>query len=153
MCIRDSSTTPGTPNSHVAILARTYGVPFVYLAEEHEVAAAHELAGSEVVLRALSSFINACEVELFATRGLSEPLRGELLELKTAPPLDLAPMAGRGAIFVNVDDASLEDIRFIGGKAANFGQLRRTIPNFSPRARAFTFDLWNAYLDLSLIHI
>ncbi|NIP95547.1 MAG: hypothetical protein GWO24_19725, partial [Akkermansiaceae bacterium] len=47
-----------------------------------------------------------------------------------------------------LNEAVPEGIKFIGGKAANFGFLQRAIPRNSPReARAFTFDLWNAYLD------
>jgi hypothetical protein len=38
------------------------------------------------------------------------------------------------------------DNRYFGGKASNFGLLRRTIPNDSPRAIAFSFDLWEQYL-------
>ena len=36
--------------------------------------------------------------------------------------------------------------RHIGGKAANFGFLRRTVPDNSPEAIAFTFDLWDQFM-------
>ena len=39
------------------------------------------------------------------------------------------------------------DIQYLGGKAANFGFLRREIPANSPAAIALTFDLWEAFLD------
>ncbi len=42
------------------------------------------------------------------------------------------------------------DIGYVGGKAANFGILRRAIPDNSPKAMAFSFDLWNTFLDQSL---
>ncbi|NIP95548.1 MAG: hypothetical protein GWO24_19730, partial [Akkermansiaceae bacterium] len=45
------SLAPSTPNSHVAILAQSYGVPFVYLREPAEQERVTGLAGHEVVLR------------------------------------------------------------------------------------------------------
>jgi hypothetical protein len=46
-----------------------------------------------------------------------------------------------------VDTATPDDIVRIGGKAANYGFLRRAIPQNARIGIAFTFDLWNDYLD------
>jgi len=39
------------------------------------------------------------------------------------------------------------DIRYFGGKAANFGMLRQSIPDNCPNAAAISFNLWNEFLD------
>ena len=56
-------------------------------------------------------------------------------------------MKHRGDYWADTNDLQPADICYFGGKAANFGVLRRAIPNESPRAMAFSFDLWNAFLD------
>ncbi|NNM29817.1 MAG: hypothetical protein HKO57_09855, partial [Akkermansiaceae bacterium] len=140
------STVPGTPNSHVAILAGTYGVPFVYLSTQEAVDDALALAGSDVVLRAAEVFSGQCEIDVFPALGVSGTYRDEILDLKVPPPLDLTPKAASASYTMDVDTASLADIRFIGGKAANFSLLRQTIPTYAPAAMAFAFDLWDDYL-------
>ena len=37
------SLSPSTPNSHVAILSKTYGIPFVYLANASDISKAWQL--------------------------------------------------------------------------------------------------------------
>ncbi len=140
------TTAPAAPNSHVAILAQSFGVPFVYLADEADQEHAHSLVGDDVVLRAEGNF--SCNIRLIDASGVPATMRDALLDLKTTPPVSLTAMAVKGGIVVeNLTNVFPADIRFIGGKAANFGFLRRVIPNQSPDAIAFTFDLWNAYLD------
>ncbi len=46
--------SPSTPNSHVAILARSYGIPFVYPARAEDRARILNLIGKEIVLQATS---------------------------------------------------------------------------------------------------
>ena len=140
------TTAPAPPNSHVAILAQSFGVPFVYLASEAQREQALSLVGHEIVLRAEGDFV--CDIRLIDAEGVPQPLLGELLDLKVSPPAELAPMEPNGNIAVaDLGNVFPADIRFVGGKAANFGFLRRTLADSSPQAMAFTFDLWNAYLD------
>ncbi len=54
-----------TPNSHVAILAKTYGVPFVHLALAEDANRAQELVGHKIVLRGYNTY-EGCEVRLIA---------------------------------------------------------------------------------------
>jgi hypothetical protein len=63
------SLRPSTPNSHVAILARSFGIPFVYLPDAEERARVQALAGHEVAsepapiqarIRSRSSMCRAC---------------------------------------------------------------------------------------------
>ena len=137
---------PTTPNSHVAILAQSYGIPFVYLRESSEQERVRALTGLEVVLRTRGY---SCEqIAIFEVDGIDPDYRSEILALKEPLPLTITPMASFGSLAMQ--DLALAipaDIQFVGGKAANFGFLRRVIPKNSPVARAFTFDLWNAYLD------
>jgi len=136
---------PTTPNSHVAILAQSYGVPFVYLRDPAEQARVLDLAGHDVVVRTGG---NVCAVDVFDAEGLDATYRSEIVALKEPLPVGITPIATYGSITMpGLSAAVPEDIGFIGGKAANFGFLRREIPANSPEAIAFTFDLWNAYLD------
>ena len=52
-----------------------------------------------------------------------------------------------GAFSSSTDTLVLGDIQFFGGKAANYGLLRRSVSNNCPVAVAFSFDLWEAFLD------
>ena len=136
---------PTTPNSHVAILAQSYGIPFVYLREPNEQARALDMAGNEIVLRTRGY---NCTIDVFDVEGIEPAYRDEIVALKAPLPLSITPTKKYGAIAIpSLDDVLPEDIRFIGGKAANFGFLRRKIPQNSPNSMAFTFDLWNEYLN------
>ena len=139
---------PTTPNSHVAILAQSYGIPFVYLREPNEQVSALNMAGNEIVLRTRGY---NCTIDVFDVDGIETAYRDEIVALKAPLPLSITPTKNYGAIAIaSLDDVLREDIRFIGGKAANFGFLRREIPKNSPNAIAFTFDLWNEYLNQML---
>jgi hypothetical protein len=82
---------------------------------------------------------------------LTPERRREILDSKRGGPLDITPKASRGAFTVAVDDLTPADIRYVGGKAAHFGFLRRSLPNDTPRpVLAITFDLWDAYMDQTL---
>lgn len=146
--------SPATPNSHVAILAQSYGIPFVYIRIAEQQDKIRELVGREVVLRTrvdtlfTSPTYDQLGVGVYPVIGLEPSYRQEILALKQPPPLLIPPISSFGKISMqDLSDVGASDIRFVGGKAANFGFLRREIPNHSPNARAFTFDLWRAYLD------
>ena len=142
------SLAPATPNSHVAILAASYGIPFAYFADAGQRSALEGWAGREVMLRVTEDWGGCRAVAAPLIRTLDDALRQEILDLKRPPELDLAPKEMLGATYVNADTLFPEDIRFVGGKAANFGLLRRSIPEHSPSpALAFSFDLWDAFMD------
>ena len=143
------SLTASTPNSHVAILSKTVGVPFVYLALAEDTDRARQLVGHRVALRVYDQFTN--DIRLIDTEGqLTDQQVKEILALKAPAKLDYQPMARRGAYSHSADGLLPADIRYFGGKAANFGILRTSIPNDSPFAVAFSFDLWNDFLDQNL---
>jgi len=146
---------PSTPNSHVAILASTYAIPFVHLTEEAERLRALELEGRRVVLRAYASpgFINVdpIEVQLIdANDTMTEEQAVEFLTLKQPPELDIQAVESLGRYSASVDSLQPDDIRYFGGKAANYSILRRAIPENCRQAAAFSFDLWSTFLDQTL---
>lgn len=139
--------TPSTPNSHAAILSRDYGTPFAYLSQDADIARARSLEDHEIVMRAFQ-VEQACDLRLIDVEGcLDRAAVEQILALKIPANPDIQPTAAYGLLAASTDGLMQSDIRFFGGKAANFGLLRRAIPDNSPRAIAFSFDVWNAFLD------
>ena len=139
-----------TPNSHVAILCSTYGIPFTWLAVAADAARAQALVGREVALRTYS-VSGAWNIRLIDVEGqLTPEQRAEILAIKAPAPLNIAPVTPYGAYSANADILQLADIRYFGGKAANFGLIRRAIPASSPVAAGISFDLWTAFMNQTL---
>ncbi|MBN2317275.1 MAG: hypothetical protein JXM79_25345, partial [Sedimentisphaerales bacterium] len=148
------SLMPSTPNSHVAILARSQGVPFVYLALEQDAIRAQSLVGRDVYLAvSTESFSLWSSVKLLDVENLTEKEKTSILALKELSPLTIQPMMDWGRLSADTNDLHPADIGYVGGKAANYGILRQAIPDHSLPAMAFSFDLWNAFLDQSLPHL
>ncbi len=64
--------------------------------------------------------------------------------------MTFAPMASLGIYGLSTLGLDPTDIRYVGGKAAHTGILREALPANSPVSMAFTFDVWNAFLDQTL---
>lgn len=145
------SLTPGTPNSHVALLAQSLGIPFVYFIAEEMQAQLRSWVGRDVVLRVVELF-GGCEITAAPlVEPLPEAMRAEILQLKVPPALDLPPKQAAGKWLVPVEGLRPVDRRTVGGKAANFGVLVAAAPTNAPRpAVAIPFDLWDAFLDQPL---
>jgi hypothetical protein len=134
----------------VALLAASFGVPFAHLALERDRAHALGLVGRRVVLRA-DDVLGACTVRVIDVEDRLDPdTVASILALKQESPLSLTPVERLGAYSAPTTGLALSDIRFFGGKAVNFGMLRRAIPASSPRSTAFSFDLWDGFLDQQL---
>ncbi|MGI8602732.1 MAG: PEP/pyruvate-binding domain-containing protein [Verrucomicrobiales bacterium] len=144
------SLRPSTPNSHIAILSRSFGIPFIYLPDEGERQRVLQWSGREVVVRADDTFDGGTAKVVDVEGALTPELRSEILALKTAPLLNFPAKTPFGAFSASTQDLVPADARFFGGKAANYGLLRRKIPNNSPPAIAFSFDLWDQFLDQTL---
>ncbi|HZJ16060.1 MAG TPA: hypothetical protein VFD27_13490, partial [Chthoniobacteraceae bacterium] len=138
--------TPATPNSHVAILARNQRIPFAWIVRESERTRIQALVGREVLMRASSTGEFSLRVSA-ADDDLDPQVRAQILRLKTPPAVQVKPRKHLGRLSANVAALVPRDIKFFGGKASNFGLLRRTIPENSPRALAFSFDLWEQFLE------
>ena len=142
---------PSTPNSHVAILAKNFGVPFYYEGNEATRAGLPELAGREVMVRTSegwginSSGATATLVALEA--DLPDAFRDAVARLKAPPNLKFAAKAKAGVYTLAMKSVKPSDTKLVGGKAAKFSLLRKLIPNNSPDpAIAITFDLWDEFI-------
>lgn len=140
---------PTTPNSHVAILARSFQIPFAHPVAEAQQRAL-SLVNHKVAYRAYSGFAGGTVDLIDLEDRLSPTLEQRILDLKTPPDLDIQPTMTSGSFSVATDQLTPDDVRHVGGKAANFGFLRRAIPDHSPEAIAFTFDLWDSFMDQSM---
>lgn len=144
------SLTPGTPNSHVAILANSFGIPFVFLRTESKQQEVMNLVGQTVALRARVSFEGAlnCDVTLTSADDVPQDVRDGLLALKVPEPLVYTQKQTSGVYHLPTENLVPSDIGTVGGKAANFGLLRRAIPENTPAPLpiAITFDLWDQFM-------
>ena len=135
---------PATPNSHVAILARSWDIPYAYMD-----GAVHDLSnfvGQEVVFIANGNYGGDISVR-FLDPDLPEDLRAEILSLKRPPDLQISPYQLTGDLTMELDGLRPTDISRVGGKAAHYGLLREAIPDNSRNGIAITFDLWDEFLD------
>jgi hypothetical protein len=146
------SLSPATPNSHVAILAQSFGTPFGYVAKPTEQAELLDWVGQEVLLMTYSGEWGDEVKVVNAEERVNAKDRQQLHDLKQPHVLNINPIEPFGAISVPTTSLVPSDIRSVGGKAANFGVLARSIPEHAPtEAIALTFDLWNQFLDQTLI--
>ncbi|HWB05810.1 MAG TPA: PEP/pyruvate-binding domain-containing protein [Verrucomicrobiales bacterium] len=143
------SLAPSTPNSHTAILAQSFGIPFVHIPDPAERTRVQQLAGRKVILRAITQF-NEGLVRVIDVETIDPAVEAELLKLKEPVPIKYAEKASYGSITANTQALTPSDIKYFGGKAANYGLLRRTVPDNCPAAIAFSFDLWDAFMDQTL---
>jgi len=141
------SLASSTPNSHVAILAETYAVPFVHLARDADASLAQSLVGRRIVFSGYRDQFGACKTQLIDTHDLLDDTSvADMLALKDVPPLEISPIQLCGQYAISTQNLTPADIQFVGGKAANFGILRQAIPDNSPVSMALTFDVWHAFM-------
>ncbi len=140
------SIEASTPNSHVAILAKSFGVPFIYLKEPGEQDAAKALTGQEVYLSAGGATLDKSLKLIALPEDLPDSIRERLDELKATEPLAITPKGALGEIARSTRGLTPDDIRHVGGKAANFGFLETHADEFTPEAIAFSFDLWSGFM-------
>jgi hypothetical protein len=138
---------PATPNSHVAILARSFEIPFVFLASAADQRRLLANTNRRVVLRAFDNNGYFTTVSVTPTEGISEALAAEILALKVPAKVAFTPKTAAGKISLSTLNLVPADIRYVGGKAAHYGILMRSVPSNCAPAIAFTFDLWDAFLD------
>ena len=146
---------PATPNSHVAILAQSYKVPFVYIADPVMRERIFTFTNQEVLLQLTYSRegeVGGCHTLLFPLDGDFDPaLKAEMLAFKQTPPLNIRRKERFGAYTSPTTNLTPEDTRFFGGKAANFGLLRRVLPANSPTpSLAISMDLWDDFMDQTM---
>jgi pyruvate phosphate dikinase-like enzyme len=140
--------TPTTANSHVAILAQSYGVPFAYLVDAADRERVAQLANQEVAFQTSPEEFGACKVLLVPVDPPLEPaVRAELFALRPPPRFEVLPKERYGAYTERTDNLVPSQIKYFGGKASNYGLLRRVIPSNSLPAIAISFDLWDDFMS------
>lgn len=148
------SLAPSTPSSHVAILSKTWGIPFVFPAAQatRDAIKAHAITGTkELALRTVGGSDvfggSYCSLEVIEPKGtIDAATRAALADLRKPPPADVPARAHLGALTKKTELLKPADVKYFGGKASNFGTLRRAIPNNSPNALGISFDLWEAFV-------
>ncbi len=141
------SLSPSTPNAHTALLATSFGIPFVYVGDPAAAEQAKALDGQEVALRASLEWGVVCRAALFDAEGMAPADRDQLLSLKRPGDLGIQPKEPLGAYAGSTEDLGPAEVVHFGGKAANYGLLRDAIPESSDVAVALSFDLWDDFLD------
>lgn len=140
--------TPTTANSHVAILAQSYGVPFAYPADATERARILQLTNREVALQVGPIYDQRLGpiLVLPVNPPLTPAARSALFAIKGPSRIDYAPRQRWGSYVEPVDALTPAHIKYFGGKAANYSLLRRVIPSNSLPAVAISFDLWEDFM-------
>ncbi|MCX6858648.1 MAG: hypothetical protein NTX70_00245 [Verrucomicrobia bacterium] len=144
------SLIPATSNSHVALYAGANSLPFAYVADTNLQQRFRQLNGREIVLRAGIRY-GYQQVSVADIQGqLNDSTRRLLSDLKSPPPVNLQSKATLGSFSAVTTTLMPAHRKHFGGKAVHYGLLRRTIPNNSEPAIAFSFDLWESYMDQSI---
>jgi hypothetical protein len=143
------SLASATPASHVAILSRSFGVPFAYAREEDMRSTLQGLLGKDILVRAHTE--RGLKVDAMAE--MDPAMREQVMALKAPPQLNIKPMASLEGNPVAVDVKTLDkdSTQYVGGKANGYGLLMRTLPlESAPKAMAFTFELWKKVMDVEV---
>ena len=143
---------PSTPNSHVAILAKNFGVPFYYEGNETTREGLRALNGRMVRFRTKAGGgINQSQTDSARVIELGDDLPESVLDavakLKAPPSLKFEAKKTAGVYTKPIKSVKPSDTEYVGGKAAKFNLLRKYIPKNSPDpAIAITFDLWDEFM-------
>ena len=149
---------PSTPNSHVAILAKNFGIPFYY---EGTAATREELvslAGREVMLRTsagwgINSSASGSATLVALEDDLPESFRQAVADYKAPSELEFKSKDKTDTYTLAMNQIKPSDSELVGGKAAKFSLLRKLIPKNSPDpAIAITFDLWDEFMEQRLLN-
>lgn len=139
--------SPATPNAHVAILAKSQGIPFAFVADQYKQAQLMHWVGEDALFIAGENEQIPDIKTLRVGTQLTDAQKDQLLALKQLPKLDYTPVQPADQLIFRVADLTPDHLQFVGGKAANLGFLLRSLPGHAPQeAIAFSFDLWTEYM-------
>ncbi len=143
------TTVPATPNSHVALQAEAFGIPFGYIQGQAARETLQNLGHRDLFLLIGKGDDGNCSIRFRdVTDVLTEEEKEEIRRLKDPEKIQILPVKRSGTYALDVAQLKPGDIDLAGGKAANFGSLRRMIPDNSPHpALALTFDVWLDFLE------
>ena len=143
---------PSTPNSHVAILAKNFGVPFYFEGNESTREGLRALNGRMVIFRTkagggINQSPNDSARVIELGDNLPESVLDAVAKLKAPPSLKFEAKKTAGVYTKPIKSVKPSDSEYVGGKAAKFNLLRKYIPKNSPDpAIAITFDLWDEFM-------
>ena len=143
---------PSTPNSHVAILAKNFGVPFYFEGNEATREGLRALNGRMVMFRTkagggINQSPNDSARVIELGDNLPESVLDAVAKLKAPPSLKFEAKKTAGVYTKPIKSVKPNDTEYVGGKAAKFNLLRKYIPKNSPDpAIAITFDLWDEFM-------
>ena len=143
---------PSTPNSHVAILAKNFGVPFYFEGNEATREGLRTLNGRMVMFRTkagggINQSPNDSARVIELEDDLPESVLDAVAKLKAPPSLKFEAKKTAGVYTKPIESVKPSDTEYVGGKAAKFNLLRKYIPKNSPDpAIAITFDLWDEFM-------
>ncbi len=141
------STEPATPNSHVAILAQTFGIPFAYANQLGLQQDLTSMVGRRIGLEVNSGY--SCSVRAVDLEDSLTSAQYQDLEHRLQPePLNFPAKESDGTLVRPCNGLTRADAKFVGGKSSNFGYLLASIPSNVPQeARAYSFDLWDSFMS------
>lgn len=140
---------PVAPHSRPVVLARSWNIPFVHVSDDS--IDFDSLVGEIVAFSAAdTSSLYNCE-RYIDVRPLDAEADGAvidaILSLKDQRAPELPTNNSSNVRWLTLDDRWPEEVAWLaGGAAERFSILRRSIPENSPVAIAFTFDLWRDFL-------
>ena len=137
---------PATPNSHIAILSRSFGIPLVCFKDIEKQLHILSYTNRAVVLRAYEAPVSILDVFPLSADDTSMQMVS-LRMLKAPPQLKIENKSSWGNWTANVDDLNPTHLKYFGGKASTYGILRRAIPDHARPALAFSIDLWDAFMS------
>lgn len=126
-----------TPNSHVVLLASSFGIPMAKISSEQ---AAEILSSSQTLLYEVHRQFGECRVQTLSFNSENEALKNFLQEQKAYQTPQISPAINSSVLLEDVSKLTLADINRFGGKSTYFSQLRKAIPENSPFALALSFN-------------
>jgi|EP00670_Eutreptiella_braarudii_P008555 hypothetical protein len=153
------SLAPSTPNSHVTILAKTFGLPFIYAGDPEERRRVVDAVGQRVVLRVLSpqQFMNTwlpppMKLVTFEEAGIDAAMHDILKKRKMPKPIPIQPMQRAESYSAPLASLRPVDVVRFGGKSSNFGVLFASIPSHTvqPSGLGFSFNIWMDFMKTTV---
>lgn len=154
------SLTPSSPNSHTVIRLGAHSLPYydspvglssdiTYLLGKRVLFSAEVLPFREFVDNVF--FGPPVQTYLTSFDALPQQIQQELTSRQSAALPEMPdPIQRLGSYSKNTDTLRPSDRKYFGFKAANYGLLRKAIPESSEPAIALSFDLWLDFMTQTL---
>ncbi len=135
-----------SPNSHVALLTKMYGVPFVYEKNAIQKKEWVDLNGQYVFMK-VNGELKTCSLSVLDQRDLTSDDFNLLSSLKK-PFISSQPRLETSLKkIVTLDKLSYEDLPNVGGKAANLAKLLKINPQNTLSGIVIPISFYERFLD------